>query len=336
MKRPVAWSPPVEANAACASRSRSGSVARSAAGIVSVLSTGRRLDGDRLERALAADAARRRRVERPRQPVGIEPGRLELDRVRGQVVRDAGRRAAAGPPRARTRARAPRRGPGVRIVTATGAPPIRSSSGSSTRAGRRAPRRRAAGAAARQRCCRAAARRASVSWRNRSRANDSTSRPVHAPPSGETRRRAQEERHGRTIDGQQAAGRDRRHLRVLLHRVQRHRRVREPARLDRACGGGSGLRPRSRPDDRRLRADLGWALQPGGHLRVGRRPQVPGGRGDPLLDRAADRRLHRRPRRSDHLHERRQGLARHEPGRGRLRTGARCWPSSLRSSSSSR
>ena len=50
---------------------------------------GRRLDGDRLERALAADAARRRRVERPREPVGIEPGRLELDRVRGQVVRDA-------------------------------------------------------------------------------------------------------------------------------------------------------------------------------------------------------------------------------------------------------
>ena len=47
---------------------------------------GRRLDGDRLERTLATHAAGRRRVERARDPLGVEAGRLELDRVRRQVV----------------------------------------------------------------------------------------------------------------------------------------------------------------------------------------------------------------------------------------------------------
>ena len=51
----------------------------------------RRLDGDRLERALAANAAGGGGVERPRQPIGIEAGGFQLDRVRGQVVREAGR-----------------------------------------------------------------------------------------------------------------------------------------------------------------------------------------------------------------------------------------------------
>ena len=70
----------------------------------------RRLDGDRLERALAADAARGGRVERPRSRPGSNPAR----RARSCSPRDRpGRapRAGAGPPRARTRARAPRRGP---------------------------------------------------------------------------------------------------------------------------------------------------------------------------------------------------------------------------------
>ena len=79
-----------------------------------------RLDGDRLERALAADPARRRRVEAALQPLRVEPGRVHLDRVRGEVVRERGRPRARGPRRGRSRAPAPRRAPGVRIVTATG------------------------------------------------------------------------------------------------------------------------------------------------------------------------------------------------------------------------
>ena len=92
----------------------------------------RRLDRDRLERALAADAAGGGRVERPRQPAGVEPGRIELDRVRGEIVRQVGRRAGAAPRRARIRARAPRRDPACAWSRPPGLPPIRSSSGSST------------------------------------------------------------------------------------------------------------------------------------------------------------------------------------------------------------
>ena len=48
----------------------------------------RRLDGDRFKRAFPADAARARRVEASREPVGIETRRVELDRIRGEVVRE--------------------------------------------------------------------------------------------------------------------------------------------------------------------------------------------------------------------------------------------------------
>ena len=47
----------------------------------------RRVDGDRLQRALAADAARRRRVEAPLEPRRIELRSVDVDRVRGKVVR---------------------------------------------------------------------------------------------------------------------------------------------------------------------------------------------------------------------------------------------------------
>src|SRR5262245_12315180 len=44
------------------------------------------VDGDRLESALAAYAAGRRRVEAASQPFRVEARRVELDRVRGEVV----------------------------------------------------------------------------------------------------------------------------------------------------------------------------------------------------------------------------------------------------------
>ena len=47
----------------------------------------RRLDGDRLERALPADAARGRGVERPLDALEVGVGRVDLDDVRGEVVR---------------------------------------------------------------------------------------------------------------------------------------------------------------------------------------------------------------------------------------------------------
>ena len=53
----------------------------------------RRLDGDRLERALAADPARRRGVEVALEPGWVEGVGLDLDRVRSQVGR---RRGSAG------------------------------------------------------------------------------------------------------------------------------------------------------------------------------------------------------------------------------------------------
>ena len=49
----------------------------------------RRLDRDRLERTLAADTARRGRVEAPREPGRIEARRVELDRVRREIVGQA-------------------------------------------------------------------------------------------------------------------------------------------------------------------------------------------------------------------------------------------------------
>src|SRR5207237_9980375 len=53
-----------------------------------------RVDRDRLERALAADAARGARVEAPLDSGRIEAGRVELDRVRGEVGRGRGRDGA--------------------------------------------------------------------------------------------------------------------------------------------------------------------------------------------------------------------------------------------------
>src|SRR5438552_16973788 len=53
----------------------------------------RRLDGNRLERALAADPARGRGVEMALEPGRVEAISLDLDRVRRKV---AGRRSAPG------------------------------------------------------------------------------------------------------------------------------------------------------------------------------------------------------------------------------------------------
>ena len=97
---------------------------------------------DLLERALAADPARGRRVEAPRAGVAQQRAR-DLD----DVCREVGGQAR---PRARRRS-APRRcrnpsassssWPGVRIVTASGSPSTRISSGSSTATSSRARRR---------------------------------------------------------------------------------------------------------------------------------------------------------------------------------------------------
>ena len=131
-KRPVACRPPVASNAGCASRSRSGSPARSAAGSRQLALDPGRLDRDRLERALAADTARRRRVEAAR--------RAAPDRSRARPARPCsprgrragGRRAGRSPSESAKPIASSSSWPGVRIVTATGVPPIRISSGSST------------------------------------------------------------------------------------------------------------------------------------------------------------------------------------------------------------
>ena len=91
----------------------------------------RRLDRDGLERALAAHAARRRRVEAAPQALGVEVRRLELDRVRCEVVGRT-RAARARPSESAKPSASSSSWPGVRIVTATGTPPMRISSGSST------------------------------------------------------------------------------------------------------------------------------------------------------------------------------------------------------------
>ena len=49
----------------------------------------RSVDTNRLDRPLPADAARGRRVEVPPQALRVEPGRLDVDRVGGEVVRNA-------------------------------------------------------------------------------------------------------------------------------------------------------------------------------------------------------------------------------------------------------
>ena len=98
---------------------------------------------DLLQRALAADAARGGRIEAPRAGVAQQRA-LHLDHVRGEVVGQpdlARRRSRSSPRRAGSRARAPRRVPGVRIVTASGSPSTRISSGSSTATSSRSPSR---------------------------------------------------------------------------------------------------------------------------------------------------------------------------------------------------
>ena len=116
--------------ARCASSRRPGSDAMSAAGTSSGLDA-RSRHLDRLDRALAADSARRRRVEVAAEPLRVEPRRVDVDGVGGEIV---GMRAATGSsPSVRQKPSASSSScPGVRIVTATGSPPIRISSGSST------------------------------------------------------------------------------------------------------------------------------------------------------------------------------------------------------------
>ena len=119
-------------NAGCASRSRVGQTRDER----------RRQRGSRSRRAAprrrsprARPCRRRRTTTSCRSSARAGPGRTPGRRARPCSPRD---RRAVGPPpaaalpRARSRARAPRRGPGVRIVTATGRPPMRISSGSST------------------------------------------------------------------------------------------------------------------------------------------------------------------------------------------------------------
>ena len=92
-KSPVACSPPVAANVAWPSRRRSRQRAEQVGRRnAEVALDARRLDRDRLERALAAHAARRRRVEAPAQRCRIEARRVHVHRVRGQVVGERGRR----------------------------------------------------------------------------------------------------------------------------------------------------------------------------------------------------------------------------------------------------
>jgi hypothetical protein len=105
-RKPRRVQPPVAANAACASRSRSGSDATSAAGAAGRIHA-RRLDRHRLERALAADAARRRGVEAALQPLRIEAGASTSTGSRRG--RRAARASRASPSESRSRARAPRR-----------------------------------------------------------------------------------------------------------------------------------------------------------------------------------------------------------------------------------
>ena len=117
---PVACRPPVAANAACAARKASGQRGDELAATRRSPLDARRLDGDRLERALAADAAGGRRVEAAREPRRVEPRRVELDRVRGEVVREPRARRRAALPRGAKPSASSSSWPGVRIVTATG------------------------------------------------------------------------------------------------------------------------------------------------------------------------------------------------------------------------
>ena len=85
-KSPVACRPPVSAKVRCASSSRSGRDAARSGGEREPALDPRRRDGDGLDRALPADPAGGRGVEVPPQPLGVEAIRVDLDRVRGQVV----------------------------------------------------------------------------------------------------------------------------------------------------------------------------------------------------------------------------------------------------------
>ena len=92
----------------------------------------RRIDGDGLERALAADAARRRGVERALHPREVRAGRVDLHDVRGEVGGSDAPRPGAEPSVRQNPSASSSSCPGVRIVTATAVPSTRISSGSST------------------------------------------------------------------------------------------------------------------------------------------------------------------------------------------------------------
>ena len=96
------------------------------------LSIARRLDRDRLERPLAADPARRRGVEVPPDAAEVE-SRAPRPRPCSPPGRPAASPRPGDSPSASAKPSASSSScPGVRIVTATGSPPIRISSGSST------------------------------------------------------------------------------------------------------------------------------------------------------------------------------------------------------------
>ena len=78
-------------NVACAARSRSGRDATTPNGDDEVAVDPRRRDGDRLERALPADAAGRRGVEGALDEAQVRVGRVDLDDVRGEVFGRPGR-----------------------------------------------------------------------------------------------------------------------------------------------------------------------------------------------------------------------------------------------------
>ena len=116
----------------------------------------RGLDRDRLERALAADAARRRGVEASLQPRRVE-SRARRPRRRSRPDRPApARRSDEVPPRGRSRARAPRRAPACASSPPPGCRRCGSRAAPRPRSGRAPAHRQAGEARRRGPCCTAA------------------------------------------------------------------------------------------------------------------------------------------------------------------------------------
>ena len=158
-KSPVACRPPVASNAACAGAQQIGERAPR-----------RGVDAQRRSRSAAPrprspparPCRRRHRRTRCRSSAAaaeVGAGRLDVDRVRGEIVGQHAQRAAAAPRRGRSRARAPRRDP----ASASSRPPGRRRSGSPAAPRprrRRPPRRPAPASPARGRWCERAFSRA--------------------------------------------------------------------------------------------------------------------------------------------------------------------------------